>query len=77
MFSKPTDEEVADTALENIELLKHEKEILITKAISWVLRSMIRHHREKVAEYLEENAATLPAIAVRETRTKLSTGKKG
>jgi 3-methyladenine DNA glycosylase AlkD len=77
VFSRVTDADVADTALGNIDLVKHEKEILITKAISWVLRSMIRHHRKTVAEYLEENANTLPAIAVRETRMKLSTGKKG
>lgn len=71
------EDNVAFAALENINALKHEKEILITKAISWLLRSMIRHHREKVERFLEENAESLPAIAVRETRIKLKTGRKG
>ena len=67
---------LASMALENIEVLKHERDILITKAISWLLRSMIKYHREAVDEYVNENAATLPAIVVRETRIKLKTGRK-
>jgi 3-methyladenine DNA glycosylase AlkD len=63
-------------ALQMVEKLQHEREILITKAISWVLRTMIKHHREAVEEFLEENKTTLPAIAVREVKTKLKTGKK-
>ena len=37
---------------------------------------MVTRHADAVARYLEANAATLPAIAVRETRTKLATGTK-
>jgi hypothetical protein len=37
---------------------------------------MIKHYRESVASYLEENEGTLPKIAVRETMVKLKTGKK-
>jgi 3-methyladenine DNA glycosylase AlkD len=70
------DPAVADAALKNIDALKAEKEILITKAISWLLRSMIRHHHGKVEEYLSQNKNSLPAIAVRETLVKLKTGKK-
>jgi 3-methyladenine DNA glycosylase AlkD len=65
-----------DLALEMIELLKCERIILITKAISWLLRSMTAHHRNTVLRYLDENATTLPPIAIRETRTKLRTGRK-
>jgi 3-methyladenine DNA glycosylase AlkD len=75
-LSKSNDEALALAALENIERLKSEKEILITKAISWVLRSMIKYHKQLVAQYIDDNAATLPSIAVRETRMKLKTGKK-
>jgi 3-methyladenine DNA glycosylase AlkD len=75
-LSKSNDEALAVAALENIERLKSEKEILITKAISWVLRSMIKYHKQLVTQYVEDNAATLPSIAVRETRMKLKTGKK-
>jgi len=71
------EDEIAAVGLSNIDRLKHEKEILITKAISWLLRSMIKHHREKVEEYIDANRDELPAIAVRETLVKLRTGKKG
>jgi 3-methyladenine DNA glycosylase AlkD len=67
---------LADVALDNIDRLKHEKEILITKAISWLLRSMVKHHRKDVEKYLKKNLDVLPAIAVRETLTKLKTGRK-
>jgi 3-methyladenine DNA glycosylase AlkD len=71
------EESMADLALKNMSGLKQEKDILITKAISWLLRSMIRHHREKVVDFLDKNKSSLPAIAVRETLIKLKTGKKG
>lgn len=63
-------------ALKNIDKLKSEKDILIIKAISWVLRSMIKFHPDIVRDYLEKNKNTLPRIAVREVSTKLLTGKK-
>jgi len=63
-------------ALKNVENLKTEKNILITKAVSWVLRSMIKNHPEIVKEYLDKNKDTLPRIAVREITSKLLTGKK-
>jgi 3-methyladenine DNA glycosylase AlkD len=69
-------EDMAEVALENIERLKSEKEVLITKAISWLLRSMIRHHKKTVAKYVKQNRDTLPKIAVRETLVKLKTGVK-
>jgi 3-methyladenine DNA glycosylase AlkD len=67
---------LAQLALRNVESLKAEKHILISKAISWVLRSMVKHHRKIVSDYLALNKGTLPAIAVRETIIKLKTGKK-
>jgi 3-methyladenine DNA glycosylase AlkD len=69
-------EQFAQLALKNIEGLKHEKDILITKAISWLLRDMIKQHRELVEEYLAQNRETLPKVAVREVSNKLKTGKK-
>lgn len=70
------DQRFADLAIENIEKLKKEKDILITKAISWLLRSMIKNHRKRVEDYLKSNQTSLPKIAVRETTRKLTTGKK-
>ncbi len=70
------DDRLADLALDTIDSLKHEKAILITKAVSWVLRSMEKHYRKKLKQYLNKNKDTLPKIAVRETMAKLTTGVK-
>lgn len=70
------DEKLASVALANIDTLKNENDILITKAISWVLRSMEKHHRALLIQYLNENKDSLPKIAVRETMLKLITGTK-
>lgn len=67
---------LAKLAFETIDKFKSEKEILITKAISWLLRDLIKNHRHLVESYLEKNLATLPKIAVRETRNKLLTERK-
>jgi 3-methyladenine DNA glycosylase AlkD len=56
--------------------LKSERPILITKAVSWLLRAMLTRHRDAVAAYLAANEASLPKIAIRETKTKLMTGTK-
>jgi 3-methyladenine DNA glycosylase AlkD len=69
-------EDIAKTALRNIDRLKIEKEVLITKAISWLLRSMIKNFKPIVSHYVKENKDTLPKVAVRETLTVLKTGKK-
>ncbi|MFM7430584.1 MAG: DNA alkylation repair protein [Flammeovirgaceae bacterium] len=74
--SKHNDLRLAQLAIANIEQLKHEKEILITKAISWLLRSMVRYHKSMVSDYVKVTRETLPAIAVRETMVKIETGRK-
>lgn len=63
-------------AFENIIRLSGERDVLITKAVSWLLRSMIKLYRSEVEAFIGEQQASLPAIAVRETRIKLSTGVK-
>jgi 3-methyladenine DNA glycosylase AlkD len=70
------DARFARVAFENISRLCAERDILITKAISWLLRSMVWYHRRAVVAYVRENAATLPAIAVRETTRKIKMGRK-
>jgi 3-methyladenine DNA glycosylase AlkD len=71
-----SDPRLSSLAFKIINTLQSEKNILITKAISWSLRSLIKNHSHEVSTYLLENQGTLPKIAVRETQTKLSTGKK-
>jgi 3-methyladenine DNA glycosylase AlkD len=69
-------DDFALTALSNIKHLQNEKAILITKAISWLLRSMVKHHRKQVESFLKKNRDTLPSIAIRETEKVLLTGRK-
>ncbi len=80
LLTKPTrtseNKKLADLAFDNIDKLKSEKNILITKAISWLLRSLISYHPNRVKSYLQKNKNTLPKIAIRETSRKLLTGKK-
>lgn len=63
-------------AIMNINQIRHEKDKLISKAVSWVLRTAIKHHRDAVTQYITENKTHLPAFVMREVETKLKTGKK-
>jgi 3-methyladenine DNA glycosylase AlkD len=67
---------ISKTAFQIIDRLKNEDAILITKAISWLLRSMVKLYKGEVQNYVDANGDTLPKIAVRETKTVLLTGKK-
>lgn len=70
------DPRFAALAFALIEQLKGERDIMITKAISWLLRSLTTKHAPEVHRYLKEAADSLPKVAVRETKTKLATGTK-
>jgi 3-methyladenine DNA glycosylase AlkD len=74
--SQSSDSRLSALALLLITKLMHEKDILITKAISWILRSMIKHHQEEVVQFIKRYKTELPSIAIRETVHKLHTGKK-
>jgi 3-methyladenine DNA glycosylase AlkD len=80
LLTKPlrqsNDLRLSKIAFENIENLKLEKEILITKAVSWALRALVKFHKDDVLIYLEKNKDTLPKIAYREAFSKALTGKK-
>lgn len=65
-----------DLAFQVVDRLKDERDILITKAVSWLLRTMTSRHRAAVEQYLAREADRLPKVAVRETRIKLATGTK-
>ena len=71
-----SDPRLAAQAVATMDRLIDERDILITKAVSWLLRSMVTHHRQTVIDYLTNTDARLPRIALRETRTKLATGTK-
>ncbi len=70
------DTRLSQLAFHNIDMLKNEKAVLITKAISWALRALIKYHRPELLDYLDRNADSLPKLALRETRNKLNGGVK-
>ena len=70
------DPRLARLAFANISRLKSDKDILVTKAVSWLLRALIKYHRQEVERYLKDNSNSLPKIALRETRNKLKSGHK-
>ncbi len=74
--SKSDDSRLAKLAFANIENLKMETDILITKAVSWLLRSLTTFHKKEVLDYLEKNKESLPKIAYREALSKALTGRK-
>ena len=70
------DPRLSKLTFNNVEKLKKEKDILITKAVSWALRSLVKFHKDKVLKYLADNQDSLPKIAYRETLSKALTGRK-
>jgi 3-methyladenine DNA glycosylase AlkD len=80
LLTKPVkhsaDPRLSSLAFDLIDTLCGEKDILITKAISWLLRQLTTHHAPAVRQYLNANRNKLPAIALRETTHKLQHGTK-
>jgi len=70
------DGDLAALAFANLDRLEHERDPLITKAVSWLLRALTVYHADAVRLWLDEHAQRLPTIALRETRRKLETGRK-
>ena len=58
------------------EALAEDDDPMVAKALSWALRSVIRHDPETVEAYVERHGETLPRFVAREVRNKLETGKK-
>ena len=56
--------------------LADDREASIPNAISWVLREATKHCADLVAATVDRHGDRLPAIARREVRTKLETGRK-
>ena len=73
---RSADPRLLEAALYALGQLQAERAPLITKAVSWLLRTLTLQHREVVARYLEQHRAALPAIALREVSNKLATGRK-
>jgi 3-methyladenine DNA glycosylase AlkD len=80
LLTKPvkqsSDPRLRDLSFRVIDTLCGEKSILITKAVSWLLRQLAKHHASAVRQYLATHKDKLPAIAIRETFNKLEHGVK-
>ncbi|MCU0497470.1 MAG: DNA alkylation repair protein [Anaerolineae bacterium] len=63
-------------ALQNVDQLHSERNPLIQKAISWILREGTKRHSEAIRAYLETHEDALGKTIAREVRHKLDTGKK-
>ncbi|MEZ5594815.1 MAG: DNA alkylation repair protein [Pseudomonadales bacterium] len=59
-----------------VDRLKHDREDMVVKAVSWALRSLVAWDRTAVDRYLAANAAILHARVRREVGNKLRTGRK-
>jgi 3-methyladenine DNA glycosylase AlkD len=80
LLTKPVkqsaDPRLRELAFDLIGSTHGEKDILLTKAVSWLLRNLTRHHSTAVRRYLDLHKDHLPAIAIRETANKLKHGTK-
>ena len=65
-----------ERTLKICELLSQDRHPAVEKALSWALRSLIRHDQDGVVEFLERHEAYLSPRVVREVRSKLKTGRK-
>jgi len=67
---------IPDLTFELIDRVKDERDPMITKAVSWALRALVKTHKARVAAYVDANQSQLAALGVREVRNKLRTGLK-
>ena len=56
--------------------LAADKHLLVIKAVSWALRTLVPHDPAAVRAFLDDRKAVLAPLVVREVRTKLTTGRK-
>lgn len=70
------DPRLAAQAFATLERLCRETDPLISKAVSWLLRSLAARHADAVSGWLEPHASVVPSFVAREVRAKLATGRK-
>ena len=62
--------------LAQVDCVLDERDPMITKAVSWVLRTMTKFDTEAIRSYVESRADRMAAQPRREVRNKLHTGRK-
>lgn len=68
--------EYGEWTLGQVDRLIDERDPMITKAVSWSLRQMIKHQASDVETYVDSRADRMAALPRREVRNKLNTGRK-
>jgi 3-methyladenine DNA glycosylase AlkD len=66
----------AGRTLRICKLLLHDRDEMVVKALSWALRALVQCDPAAVRRFVRENEAHLAALARREVRNKLATGRK-
>ncbi len=67
---------VPDLTFGLIEQVIDERHPMVTKAVSWALRQLVKTHKPKVEDFVAENRDRLAPLAAREVANKLRTGRK-
>ncbi len=62
--------------LDLVDRTAHERDPMISKAISWALRELTKTHPDAVDAFVASHRGALPAHVLREVNNKLTTGKK-
>ena len=70
------DERLLSRSLANLQALKADRDPLVSKAVSWLLRTLIVRHLSVLETWMTTNKSDLSAAIRREVETKLSTGLK-
>lgn len=68
--------EYGEWTLGQVDRVIDERDPMITKAVSWALRQMVKHQPSAVEAYVESRADRMAALPRREVRNKLKTGRK-
>ncbi len=70
------DPAASNLAFELIDVVKEERDAMMTKGVSWALRGMAKTHPKRVAAYVKSEREVLAPHVVKEVTSKLETGLK-
>lgn len=66
----------AEEAFEHTAALLPDRDPMVSKAVSWILRALSKYYSKQVHSFLREHEDEIAPAALREVRTKLTTGTK-
>jgi 3-methyladenine DNA glycosylase AlkD len=66
----------ANRTIKVCELVAHDSDEMVAKALSWALRELAKREVAPVIEFIDQHESVLPKRVVREVRRKIETGRK-